>query len=269
MVIDALVTPFQVFVRQRTVISQFVQRELRTRYGTSAAGIGWVLIRPLTLLVIYTFVFSTVMNVRFGDSTRTVDFAFYLFCGMVPWLAFSDGIGRATTSISEHSPLVKRLRFPSEILPLHQVLVALAIESVGLLILFGALVIDGRSPGWPFLTLAVIVLPQILLTTGIAWFFAALAVFVPDMRHFVPFGMMVWMYATPIFYPLASVPERLHWLYQLNPMTYLVEAYRGAMLEHQAPALATLGVFCAASIAVFIAGYWTFNRLKYEFADVL
>ena len=99
--------------------------------------------------------------------------------------------------------------------------------------------------------------------------FAALAVFVPDMRHFVPFGMMIWMYATPIFYPLAIVPERLHWLYQLNPMTYLVEAYRGAVLEHQAPSLATLGVFCAASIAVFIAGYWAFNRLKYEFADVL
>jgi lipopolysaccharide transport system permease protein len=268
-VIDALVAPFQVLVRQRPVITTFVQREIRTRYGTSALGLAWPLIRPLSLLALYTFVFSTVLNVRIGESGRTTDFALYLFCGLVPWLAFSDGLSRATTAIHEQSSLVKRIRFPSEILPLHQVLVALAVESLGLVVLLGALIIDGRVPGWPLLTLAAILIPQFLLTTGFAWVLATLSVLLSDTRQIVAFALMFWMYATPIVYPLAMVPARLQWLFWLNPMTYVVETYRDVLLYNRAPQLLPFVLFCAASLAVFIAGYRVFARSKYEFADVL
>ena len=272
MVIDALVAPFQVLVRQRPVITTFMQREIRTRYGTSALGLAWPLIRPLSLLALYTFVFSKVMKVRFTESASTgdtSDFAFYLFCGLVPWMAFADGITRATTAIHDQSSLVKRIRFPSEVLPLHQVLVALAIESLGLVILVGALVIVGRAPGWPLLTLAVLVIPQFLFTTGLAWVLATLSVLLSDTRQLVAFALVFWMYATPIVYPLWMVPERVQWLFWLNPMTYVVEAYRGAILETRAPALVPFALFCGVSLAVFIAGYWVFQRSKYEFADVL
>jgi len=268
MVIDALVAPFQVLARQRPVITTFVQREIRTRYVTSALGVGWALIRPLSLLVLYTFVFSYVLKVKFGGNSRS-DFAFNLFCGLVPWLAFSDGITRATTAIAEQAPLVKRVRFPSEILPIHQVLVSLALESLGLVILLGALIVVGRAPGWPLLTVAAIAIPQFLFTAGIAWAVGALSVLVPDTRQVVSFGLVFWMYATPIVYPLEMVPERFRWVYQLNPLAYLVGAYRGAVLQHQVPALVPFAVFCATSLVIFIAGYWVFNRLKYEFADVL
>ena len=269
MVIDALVAPFQVLVRQRPVITTFFQRELRTRYGSSALGLGWPLIRPLSLLALYTFVFSTILKVRFGTGTTTIDTAFYLFCGMVPWLAFADGVARATTAIVEQAPLVKRMRFPSEILPVHQVLIALALESLGLVILLGALIVTGRAPGWPVLSLAAIVIPQFLFTTGIAWMLASVSVLVPDTRQAVSFGLMFWMYATPIFYPLSLVPDRVQWLFRLNPMAYLVDAYRGAVLEHRLPLPGPFAAFLAVSVVVFIAGYWVFNRLKYEFADVL
>jgi lipopolysaccharide transport system permease protein len=269
MVIDALVAPFQVLVRQRPVITTFVQREIRTRYITSALGIGWALIRPLLLLILYTFVFSIVLRVPFGGTTSTLDAAFYIFCGMVPWLAFADGIIRATTAVPEQAPLVKRMRFPSEILPVHQVIVALALESLGLVILLAALVVSGRAPGWPVLSLAAIVIPQFLFTAGIGWALGALSVLVPDTRQLVSFGLMVWMYATPIVYPLAQVPARLQWLFQLNPIAYLVQAYRGAVIEHQAPEFVPFAIFCAVSVVVFIAGYAVFHRLKYEFADVL
>lgn len=269
MVIDALVAPFQVLVRQRPVITTFVQREIRTRYITSALGIGWAFIRPLLLLILYTFVFSFVLQVKFGASAQRSDYPFYLFCGLVPWLAFADGITRATTAIAEQAPLVKRVRFPSEILPVHQVLVALALESIGFVILLGALIIDGRTPGWPLLSVAAIAIPQFLFTAGIAWGLGALSVLVPDTRQVVSFGLIFWMYATPIVYPLEMVPERFQWVYRLNPMAYLVEAYRGAVLEHQAPQLMPFAFFCAIALAVFIAGYGIFNRLKYEFTDVL
>jgi len=269
MVIDALVAPFQVLVRQRPVITTFVQREIRTRYGTSALGLAWPLIRPLSLLALYTFVFSTVMKVRFSDDPRATNFALYLFCGLIPWLAFSDGLSRATTAIHDQSSLVKRIRFPSEILPLHQVLVALAIESLGLVILLGALLVDGRLPGWPLLALAAIVIPQFLFTTGLAWVLATWSVLLSDTRQIVAFALMFWMYATPIVYPLEMVPTRLQWVFWLNPMTYVVEAYRDAILENRAPQLIGFALFCAVALAVFIAGYWVFQRSKYEFADVL
>ena len=192
-----------------------------------------------------------------------------LFCGLVPWMAFADGISRATSAITDQASLVKRIRFPSEILPIHQVLVALAIESLGLIILLGWLIVVGRAPGWPLLTLALIVIPQFLFTAGVAWILSSLSVVLPDTRQAVGFGLMFWMYATPIFYPLKKVPERLQWLFWLNPMTYVVDAYRGAMIDYRAPEPVAFAVFCAGSAAVFIAGYWVFHRLKLEFADVL
>ena len=269
MVMDALVTPFQVLVRQRPAIATFVQREIRTRYGASALGIGWALIKPLTLLALYTFVFSTLLKVRIEGSTSTRDFALHLFCAMVPWFAFTEAIGRSTTVIPEHVQLVKRLRFPSEILPVHHVLVALAIESLGLVILFAWLIVMGRTPDWTVLVLAAIVVPQFLFTTGLAWMLASTSVLVPDIRQAISFVLMVWFYATPIVYPLSIVPDSLEWLFWLNPMTFVVESYRGAILYQQLPAVVPFALFCAASLVVFVAGYRMFDRLKYEFADVL
>jgi lipopolysaccharide transport system permease protein len=269
MVLDALAAPFRILIRQRAAITTFVQREIRTRYATSAVGLGWAVLRPLSLLVLYTFFFSRVMGVKFGENAGTRDFVFNLFCGMVPWLAFSDGISRATTAISDQAQLVKRVRFPSEILPVHQVLVALAIESIGLLILLGGLIAAGRPPDWTLLTLGLVLLPQFLFTTGVAWILASVSVFLPDVRHFVTFALTFWLYGTPIFYPLSMVPDRFEWLFRLNPLTYLVEAYRAAVIEHHLPALAPFGTFCAVALVVFVAGYWIFQRFKYEFADVL
>jgi lipopolysaccharide transport system permease protein len=269
MVMDALVTPFQVLVRQRPAITTFVQREIRTRYSASALGIGWALIKPFTLLALYTFVFSTLLKVPLGNRPGTGEFALSLFCGLVPWLAFTEAIARSTTVIQEHAQLVKRLRFPSEILPVHHVLVALAVESLGLVILLGWLVVIGRTPDWSLLVLAAVVVPQFLFTAGLAWMLASASVLLPDIRQAIGFVLMVWMYATPIVYPLSMVPDGLQWLFWLNPMTFVVESYRGAILLQQPPGLVPFALFCAAALVVFIAGYRMFDRLKYEFADVL
>jgi hypothetical protein len=153
MVIDALVAPFQVLARQRPVITTFVQREIRTRYITSALGIGWALIRPLLLLILYTFVFSIVLKVPFGGTTSTLDAAFYIFCGMVPWLAFADGITRATTRFrtgsagEAHALSVRDPACPPGAR-------CARLESLGLVILLARLIVRPSRPGgrccrWP------------------------------------------------------------------------------------------------------------------------
>ena len=103
-VMDALVTPFQVLARQRPAIATFFQRELRTRYGASALGIGWALIKPLTLLALYTFVFSTLLRVPLAQTDRAGDFALSLFCGLVPWLAFSEAIRGSSSGVRPSLP---------------------------------------------------------------------------------------------------------------------------------------------------------------------
>ena len=269
MVIDALVAPFQVLARQRPVIATFVQREIRTRYVTSALGIGWALIRPLLLLILYTFVFSYVLNVKFGSSERRSDYALYLFCGMVPWLAFADGITRALTAVPEQAPLVKRMRFPSEILPVHQVLVALALESLGLVILLAALILASRAPGWPMLSLAAIVIPQFLFTAGVGWAVGALSVLVPDTRQVVSFGLMFWMYATPIVYPSSLLKEPWRTICGLNPMAGVVEGFRWALLGAHTKPGPLIAVSALMAVFLLLSGAFYFRRMERTFADLV
>ena len=268
MPINAL-RPFRVLLARREAIRFFVARDIRARYVNSVLGVWWAVIQPLVLLTLYTFIFSRVMNARFGVGAGDGDYALYLFCGLLPWLAFSDGVTRSATVLLEQTPLIKKVVFPSEILPVHVVLSALVVEFIGLGVLMVGILLSGRPLSPTMLVLPVVVGLQFLFTAGVAWMLATLTVFIPDVRPAVNLGLTLWMFLTPIVYPASQVPERFRWLLSLNPMSYLVEAYRAAMLDQQVPALAPMAVFAAFAAAAFVSGYWVFNRSKQAFADFL
>lgn len=265
----ALLRPFRVLLARREAIRFFVARDIRARYVNSVLGIWWAVIQPLVLLTLYTFIFSRVMNARFGEGANNGDYALYLFCGLLPWLAFSDGVTRSASVLLEQTPLIKKVVFPSEILPVHVVLSALVVEFIGLLVLLGGTLLFGRPPSWTMIVLPVVVLLQFMFTAGVAWMLATLTVFVPDVRPAVNLGLTLWMFLTPIVYPATMVPERFRWLLSLNPMSYVVEAYRNAVLDHQLPAFGQLAVFAVFAATAFVCGHWVFNRSKQAFADFL
>jgi lipopolysaccharide transport system permease protein len=268
-IVGALLSPFRTLVAHREAIEIFVRRDIQSRYINSILGLWWVVLQPLALLALYTFVFAYIMKSRLGAGGGAGEFALYLFCGLLPWLAFADALTRSASVIVEQTPLIRKVVFPSEILPVHAVLSALVVEAVGLAVLVAGLTVWGRPPGWALLVLPVVVLLQFLFTTGVAWLLATVAVFIRDTRHFVGLGLTLWMFLTPIVYDASFVPERFRWALTVNPIWHIVDAYRGAVLDARLPSLAPMSLLAGLSVLTFVVGHWAFCRSKHVFADVL
>jgi lipopolysaccharide transport system permease protein len=265
----ALLSPFRALVVQRRVIEIFVARDIRSRYVNSALGLWWAVIQPLFLLAVYTFVFSYIIQVRFAEDVDTGEFALILFCGLLPWLAFADAVTRSSSVLIEQTPLIKKVVFPSEILPVHLVLSALLVELIGLAVLLVVLVLLGRLPGPALLAIPVVLALQFLFTTGVAWVLATFAVYLRDVRQLVGLVLTLWMFLTPIVWPPTLVPDRFSWVLRLNPMWYVVEAYRSAVYHGRLPDPIPLAVFAGMALTAFVCGYWVFHRSKQAFADLL
>ncbi len=261
--------PVRTLLRHRALISSMVRRDVVGRYRGSVGGSLWTLIHPLLLMVAYYFVFAVVLQVRFRPGAGSSEFVFYFLCGMLPWLAFSEAIGRSPNVILENSNFVKRVVFPLEILPLNLTLSGLVTELFALLIFFGAVLGAGRELGWTALYFPLILLPQVLLTAGVCWFLAALGVFLRDIGQVMGFILTVWFFTTPICYPASALPEDWLWLFEKNPMYIIVEAYRAVLLESSAPAWTPLAALWAVAIAAFCLGYAWFYKVRKSFADLI
>ena len=181
----------------------------------------------------------------------------------------ADALTRSSSVLLEQTPLIKKVVFPSEILPVHLVLSALLVEIVGLAVFLMVVMISGRLPGWGLLTLPFVMALQFFFMTGIAWLLSALAVYLRDVRQVVGLVLTLWMFLTPIVYPASMVPERYRWVLDINPMTAIVGAYRAALLDDRMPALFPLALFAGIAFTVFVSGYWVFARSKPTFADLL
>lgn len=251
------------------LLKELVKRDFQGRYAGSVLGFAWSLVQPLWQIVLFTFVFSTVMKVS-PVGARTSHFAIFLCGGLLPWTALHEGVLRAATAITDNASLVKKLRFPSEILILAVVLAALLHQAVAAVVFVGALVVLGEF-SWHGLPLLLVAVPlQVGLMLGLGLVLSAVHVFFRDTAQLLGMFLNVWFYLTPIVYPLALVPGRIRGWLEWNPLTALVELYRQAFLGG-APAAAALapGAARLALVAVVLvsAGFWLFRSLKPAFVD--
>ena len=264
-----MLAPFRVLIAHRQAIQIFVNRDIRGRYIDSALGLWWAVIQPMALLALYTFVFSSIMSIKWNGGSGAGEFALYAFCGLLPWLAVSDALTRSSSILLDQTPLIKKVVFPTEILPVHLVLSALIVEVVGLVAFLVVTMIGGRLPGWSLLILPLVMALQFLFMTGIAWLLSTLALYLRDVLQVVGLMLTLWMFLTPIVYPASMVPARFQWVLDVNPMTAIVGAYRAALLDDRMPAPAPFALFAVIAIALFVAGHWLFMRTKPTFADLL
>ncbi len=272
--VRAIYYPFRDMVTNSQLIVTLVKRDFASRYRASAVGFFWTVVQPIFMLCVYTVTFSLIMKVRFGADSSPTSFVLYLFCGMLPWMAFSEALTRSSTVILENSNFVKKLVFPTQILPINMMLSALITEGIGLVVLLLAIAVFRHSIPWTIVFLPLVLIPQILLTLGLGWFLASLTVFIRDITNFLNLILTAWLFLTPIFYPErivldANMPHILKSLFMINPMFTIVNNYRrilldGAGLETKALVALTLG-----SLIVFWLGYSWFYRTRKSFADVL
>jgi lipopolysaccharide transport system permease protein len=253
----------------RALVLSMARREVSQRYRGSFLGPIWAILTPAVQIVIFTLIFSGIFQARFGGESGPLGFAVYLFCGLLPWLAFAEAVQRSTSVVIEHVNLVKRVVFPVEVLTVQLSLAALVQQAIGTAVLLtAALVLEQiLSPTLFFLPLLLI--PQLLLTIGLGWLVASFGVFLRDTGQLVQLTLMAWMYLTPIFYPESMVPRHYRWLVEANPMAPLIRSYRRILLEGLAPDWTGLGWTSIFAIGCFLLGYWWFIRTRKAFADVL
>ena len=256
----------------RNLIRTLVRRDVLSRYSGSFGGALWAVLNPLMLMFTYFFVFGLVLKSRFGNDPSPSGYAIYFLAGMLPWLAFSEAVGRAPLVMVEHRNFIRKLVFPVETLPVNLVVSGMVTEFFGVILFTLALLIVRGHVPVTVLYLPVLVIPQVLLTAGICWFLAALGVFVRDLAQINGYLLTIWFFITPICYPesnLNSLPHAALAVLTRNPIYVLVRGYRSILLESKAPDWISLGWLAAVSVAVFLLGHAWFYKLRKSFADLI
>lgn len=271
---DARVTPssLQGFLglwKNRTLIGKFVWRDFEGRFRGSLLGAVWPLLNPLGHLFLYTFLFSIVLQVRFGANGSSSNFALYLMTAYIPWTAMGEALSASTTRVLEVPNLVKRVVFPLEILPLVLPISSFINAIIGLILIsIFAVFQTGKFQITTFLV-PMVLIPHFLLTAGICWFAASIGVFIRDCKHFMALALAAGMYLTPIVYPAERLPENLRWLLWINPVSGMITDYRKLLLEGQIPDLIPFLTYTAVSILICAIGFHVFFKTKNSFADVV
>jgi lipopolysaccharide transport system permease protein len=193
----------------------------------------------------------------------------YFLSGMLPWLAFSEAVGRSPSVLLEHRNFVKKLVFAVETLPANLVVSGLVSEFFAVLLFCAFLLVLRRGVPPTVLWLPALLVPQVLFTAGVSWFLAALGAVVRDLGQFIGFLMTIWFFITPICYPEDSLPASARVLLSKNPIYVLVRGYRAIFLENHAPAFGPLWKLWLLAAIVFVAGYAWFYKLRRSFADML
>ncbi|MDP8256991.1 MAG: ABC transporter permease [Candidatus Alcyoniella australis] len=256
-------------LQQRYLLWSFVNQDLKTRYGGSAVGFIWSVVNPLLLIVIYTLIFSYVLEVKLGVGAGTGNYGIFLFCGMLPWIAINEAITKSSTVILTSRDLVKQVNFPTMMLPLYVVISALLHELIAMVLFVFVLLVEGSPPSVFILGMITILPLQVLLTMGICLVVSSLNVYYKDVAQLVYAALTIWFFATPIVFPLEVVPDWMQKYFLLNPLTHLVNVYRAVLLGAGTPDVKAFCYFILWAIGLFGFGVNFFNKTSKDFADLL
>jgi lipopolysaccharide transport system permease protein len=236
---------------------------VKVRYKQSVLGVLWAILQPLAVMLIFTFVFSLIAKMP----SEGAPYAIFAYTALLPWNYFSSGVSSATNSLTSHAQFVTKVYFPREILPITYVAAALFDFAVASTLLAGLMIYYHV----PLTINALYAVPIILVLTcfalAISFFFSATQIRFRDLGMAVPLLMQVWLFATPVIYPLSAVPARLQPFYQLNPMVGVIESFRNVMLKGKAPEIDSLLISAAVSLVLLVLSYLYFKRVEATMAD--
>jgi lipopolysaccharide transport system permease protein len=255
--------------RHRRLLWDFVVRDLRHRYLGSSIGFFWTVITPLFELLTYTFVFHALIGVKIDEGSGAANYALFLFCGMVTWMALSDGLSRCSSVVIEHSHLVKKVNFPVIVLPGHVIASAVLNQAIRLLVLLGAILLMGGSPSWHLLLVPVVMAIQATMVLGIGMLLSCASIYFRDTLHWVDAVLLMGMFLTPIFYPASTYPKRFNLLLQVNPLAHLVGVYRELILNNELPHPHDFLIITMVAVFALLIGYSVFHHHRDRFSDLI
>lgn len=248
----------------REMIKSFVRRDLRGRYQGSFLGFLWTFLNPLLQLLVYSVVFKVILRSTISK------YYLFLFVALIPWMFFASSVVGGSTCIVAQKDMVKKIYFPREVLPIAHVTSAF----VNMLLCFIVIFVVVIASGTPINPLALLCLVPVwiveyILALGMAFFTCSITVYMRDMEHILSILIMAWQYLTPIMYSDDMIPAKYKLIFNLNPMTPVIKAYRTILYESKVPDLTTLLSALAMGIGVLVVGWIVFSALKRRFAEEL
>jgi lipopolysaccharide transport system permease protein len=251
--------------RSREVVVRLGQRDIIVRYRQTVLGVVWVILQPVLSAGIFSLVFGTVAKLS-SDG-----FPYFLFSlgGMLAWNLFANTLSRASASLLSNQSLVAKVFFPRLLVPISTAASVLLDFSVGLLLGIVLLFVYHVNPGWPVLLIPVWALLVAMLGMGIGTAASALMVKYRDVGYVLPWLVQILLYAAPVAYALSAVPTNLRWLFEINPITWFLEAFRWSLLGAEAPPLWQVFGLVVVSCLVFFLGILYFQSHEREFADII
>lgn len=238
---------------------------IKVRYKQSVLGLAWAILQPLSLMLIYTVIFSVIARVP----SEGVPYAVFAYAALLPWTFFSSALTNATTGLVNHSQLVTKVYFAREILPLTYVSAALFDFCVASFFLIALFVYYGVTLTFFALWAIPILVLLTMLATALSLIFSVIQVRFRDVGVAMPLLLQVWMFASPVVYPLSAVPQRWRGLYALNPMVGVIENFRRAVLQGTEPDFYSLGVSALVAAVLLPLAYLYFKRVEATMADII
>lgn len=252
----------------RVAILSLVKRSFQARFVGTGAGVIWIVAQPLATVFAYWMVFSLGFKAKGPDG---IPFVVYFMTAFLPWCFFTEALTSSANVVVGNRHLVKKMVFPTETLPLVEILASTAGHLVLLTFTVTMLLLYGIIPGWGILQLAYAYICIVVLALGLGWLFAALNVFHRDIVQSLNIAMTYWFWATPIVWTIDMLPESWRPLMNFNPAYHIVESYRAALLYDKPVSndLAQLSLFWTMTLLLGFCGAYVFRRLKPEFADMM
>ena len=245
----------------REMIYMLVRRDLRGKYKGSVLGFAWTFINPLLQLVVYTMVFSVVM--RSGIDKYYI----FLFVALIPWLAMANSVNGGATCIISQQNLVTKIHFPRQVLPITTVTTQFVNMLLCMIVVLAVCLFSvGLNPAVLWYLIPVI-LVEYALAMGIAFLVSGLTVYFRDLEHILGIFVMAWQFLSPVMYSVDMVPENLRGIFNLNPMTSVITAYRQILYYKTAPDLTTMATAVGMAILFLTVGWFAFQKLERRFAE--
>lgn len=250
---------------QRELLYFLALRDIQVRYKQAALGILWAIIQPLFTMIVFSVLFGRVARFSSDDMPYPV----FSFSALLLWMYFSATLSLAGNSLVGNANLITKVYFPRVLMPAASALAGLLDVGIGALFLIGLMIYHGIVPGWGAFLAPLSVAHLFLLTLGLSMFLAAMNVRYRDVKYVIPFLTQIWLFVTPIIYPVTFIPERYQGLLALNPVTGIIEGFRASLLATKSIPWDLIGTSWAVTIVILLVGAIYFRKTEREFADVV
>jgi lipopolysaccharide transport system permease protein len=239
-------------------------RDVKVRYKQTALGVAWAVLQPLLTMVVFTAIFGRLAGVPSDGQPYPI----FVFAGLLPWNFFNQAVTNSSNSLVGNAGLITKVYFPRLVIPAAAVGAGLVDFAIAAVILFGMALYYGVTFSASVIMLIPLALLTTLFATAVGMWMSALNVKYRDVRYALPFALQIWMYVTPIIYPVTFIPVRWRWLIGLNPLSGIIQGFRSAIFGRPFDWFA-IGVSTAITLGVLMCAAFEFRRMEREFADII